>query len=81
MAAAVCKHVGARHVVITDVNDYRLDLAKACGADMALNVTKGDPDLLIESAMGSLGMRDNAFVTIIMFVIVIIVVRVVTCFV
>ena len=28
MAAAICKHVGARHVVITDVNEYRLDLAK-----------------------------------------------------
>ncbi len=28
MAAAICKHVGARHAVITDVNEYRLDLAK-----------------------------------------------------
>lgn len=28
MAAAVCKHVGARHVVIADVNEYRLDLAR-----------------------------------------------------
>jgi len=38
MAAAVCKKVGARHVVITDVNDYRLDLAKECGATRAINV-------------------------------------------
>src|SRR6185437_13374737 len=32
MAAAICRHVGARHVVITDVNDYRLELAKKMGA-------------------------------------------------
>jgi threonine 3-dehydrogenase len=29
MAAAVCRHVGARHVVITDINDYRLELCQA----------------------------------------------------
>ena len=33
MAAGIAKHAGARHVVITDVNDYRLDLAKKMGAD------------------------------------------------
>lgn len=42
MAVAIAKHAGARHVVITDVNDYRLNLAKKLGADVALNVTKGD---------------------------------------
>ena len=41
MAVAVAKHAGARHVVITDVNDFRLDIAKQLGADVALNVTKG----------------------------------------
>ena len=41
MAVGIAKHAGARHVVITDVNDYRLDLAKKMGADVALNVTKG----------------------------------------
>ena len=40
MAVAIAKHAGARHVVITDVNDYRLDLATQLGADIALNVTK-----------------------------------------
>ena len=40
MAVAVVKHAGARHVVITDVNDYRLDLAKKMGATVALNVTR-----------------------------------------
>jgi threonine 3-dehydrogenase len=41
MAVAIVKHAGARHVVITDVNDYRLDLAKKMGADVALNVSHG----------------------------------------
>ncbi len=38
MAAAVAKHVGARHVVITDVNEYRLELALKMGATRAVNV-------------------------------------------
>ena len=41
MAVAIVKHAGARHVVITDVNDYRLDLARKMGADVALNVASG----------------------------------------
>lgn len=40
MAAAIARHVGARHVVITDVNDYRLALAKQMGATRAVNVAK-----------------------------------------
>jgi threonine 3-dehydrogenase len=44
MAVAVAKHAGARHVVITDVNDYRLDLARRMGASVAINV-KSDPSL------------------------------------
>ena len=40
MAAAVAKHVGARHVVITDVNEYRLDLARQMGATRAVDVSK-----------------------------------------
>lgn len=44
MAAAVCKHAGARSVVITDVNDYRLNLAKKMGANRAVNVTKESLD-------------------------------------
>src|SRR5262249_57300552 len=38
MAAAVVRHAGARYVVITDVNDYRLDLARKVKVDLALNV-------------------------------------------
>jgi threonine 3-dehydrogenase len=40
MAIPVVKQAGARHVVITDVNDYRLDLARRMGATMAVNVSK-----------------------------------------
>src|SRR5881227_283292 len=40
MAAAVVRHAGARYVVITDVNDYRLELAKKMGVNVALNVSK-----------------------------------------
>ena len=38
MAAAICRHVGARHVVITDRNPYRLELARKMGADRAVNI-------------------------------------------
>lgn len=41
MAAAVVRHAGARYIVITDVNEHRLELARKMGADVALNVTKG----------------------------------------
>jgi len=40
MAVAIAHHVGARHVVITDVNDYRLELARKMGATRAINVSK-----------------------------------------
>jgi threonine 3-dehydrogenase len=39
MAAEVCRHVGARYVVITDVSPYRLELARSMGADLALDVS------------------------------------------
>src|ERR1700704_6180475 len=38
MAAAVVRHAGARYVVITDLNEYRLELARKVKVDMALNV-------------------------------------------
>jgi threonine 3-dehydrogenase len=41
MAAAVVKHAGARFVVVTDMNEYRLALAKKMGATVALNVKTG----------------------------------------
>src|SRR5882724_1663415 len=41
MAAAVVRHAGARYIVITDVNEHRLSLAKKMGVDVALNVARG----------------------------------------
>ena len=41
MAAAVVRHAGARFVVVTDMNPFRLDLAKKMGATVAHDVTKG----------------------------------------
>ena len=52
MAAAICRHNGARHVVITDIKDYRLDLARKLGASRAVNVTRGSvPDVMAELKM------------------------------
>ncbi|WP_226664969.1 L-threonine 3-dehydrogenase [Microbulbifer aggregans] len=52
MAAAVARHVGARHVVITDINDYRLDLAKKMGATRTVNVSREKlPDVMKEIGM------------------------------
>jgi threonine 3-dehydrogenase len=55
MAAAVVRHAGARFVVITDVNDYRLELAKKVRVDLALNVKH----TTIEAAQKQLGMREG----------------------
>ena len=52
MAAAVARHVGARHIVITDVNEYRLDLARKFGVSRAVNVTQDSlTEVLIELGM------------------------------
>jgi threonine 3-dehydrogenase len=40
MAAAVARHVGARHIVVTDINDYRLELAQQMGATRTVNVAQ-----------------------------------------
>ncbi|ALQ09095.1 L-threonine 3-dehydrogenase [Pseudoalteromonas distincta] len=55
MAAAVAKHVGARHVVITDVNEYRLDLARKMGASRAVNVANEK----LEDVIKDLGMTEG----------------------
>lgn len=55
MAAAVAKHVGARNVVITDINEYRLSLAANMGATRAVNVSKED----LGSVMTELGMTEG----------------------
>ncbi|RUO56521.1 MULTISPECIES: L-threonine 3-dehydrogenase [Pseudidiomarina] len=55
MAAAVARHVGARHVVITDVNPYRLDLALKMGATRAVDVSKEK----LKDVMTELGMKEG----------------------
>ena len=55
MAAAVAKHVGARHVVITDVNPYRLELALKMGATRAVDVSKTK----LTDVMSELGMTEG----------------------
>jgi len=51
MACAICRHVGAQRIVVTDVNDYRLGLAARMGATMAVNVSRSS----IEQARSDLG--------------------------
>ncbi|NQZ09784.1 MAG: L-threonine 3-dehydrogenase [Algicola sp.] len=55
MAAAIAKHVGARHVVITDLNEYRLDLARKMGATRAVNAAKEN----LQDVMEDLGMTEG----------------------
>ena len=55
MAAAIARHVGARHVVITDVNDYRLGLASKMGATRTVNVAK----TALTDVMEELGMVEG----------------------
>jgi threonine 3-dehydrogenase len=43
MAAAVARHAGARYVVITDVNEYRLALARKMGVTEAVNIRERKP--------------------------------------
>jgi threonine 3-dehydrogenase len=55
MAAAVVRHAGARHVVITDVNEYRLDIAAKMGVTLAINST----GRRVRSAQEELGMLEG----------------------
>jgi threonine 3-dehydrogenase len=52
MSVAIARHVGARNIVITDINDYRLEIARAVGATKAINITKTS----IEDCKKELGM-------------------------
>jgi threonine 3-dehydrogenase len=55
MAAAIARFVGARYIVISDVNDYRLALARKMGATLAINATTTS----LEDAMKTLGMEEG----------------------
>jgi threonine 3-dehydrogenase len=55
MAIPVVKHAGARHVVVTDVNPYRLELARRMGATVALDARSGD----LDTVQRQLGMKEG----------------------
>jgi threonine 3-dehydrogenase len=55
IAAGICKHVGARNVVVTDVNDYRLKLASEMGATRVVNVARES----LKDVMGEIGMQQG----------------------
>ncbi|HEV7224279.1 MAG TPA: L-threonine 3-dehydrogenase [Pirellulales bacterium] len=55
MAAAVVRHAGARHVVVTDVNPYRLELAKKLGATLTVDVR----EQTLAEAQKKLGMKEG----------------------
>jgi threonine 3-dehydrogenase len=55
MAAAVVRHAGARYVVVTDVNPYRLELARKMGATLAINPSEGS----LRDVQKQLGMQEG----------------------
>ena len=55
MAAAIAKFAGARTVVITDVNEYRLELSRKMGVTRAVNVAKED----LKAIMAELGIKEG----------------------
>jgi threonine 3-dehydrogenase len=55
MAVPICKQAGARHVVITDINPYRLDLARKMGVTLALDVRTEK----LTDGMEKLGMKEG----------------------
>jgi len=55
MAAAIAKHAGARYIVVTDVNPWRLELAKKAGVTFAIDVSKQS----VAQAQKELGMKEG----------------------
>lgn len=55
MAAAICRHVGARHIVVTDLNESRLMLAEKMGASKGFKVGRDD----MSSVIAELGMKEG----------------------
>lgn len=55
MAVAIARHVGARHIVVTDVNEYRLAIAATMGSDLEINPQK----VSVRDAMERLGMTEG----------------------
>ena len=55
MAVAIARFVGARHIVVTDINEYRLALAETMGADYEINTSTST----VRAAMDELGMTEG----------------------
>ena len=55
MSAAIARFVGARFIVMTDVNEYRLKLARSMGVDAAINISTDD----VSTTMKKLGMKEG----------------------
>jgi threonine 3-dehydrogenase len=55
MSAKIARHIGARFIVITDINENRLELARKMGVDVALNISTGD----LAKVQQDLGMREG----------------------
>ncbi len=55
LATAIARHAGARNIVVTDVNPYRLDLARRMGADLAIDARERSP----KDVIGELGMSEG----------------------
>ena len=55
MAAAVVRHAGARHVVVTDISDFRLELARSLGVTRTVNVATTD----LQTVITELGMKEG----------------------
>ncbi len=53
MAVAICRYAGARYIVVSDLSDARLEIAKKLGATLTVNPSKGEK---IDDAVKSLGM-------------------------
>jgi threonine 3-dehydrogenase len=60
MAVAIARHAGARRIVVTDLNDYRLAIAKSLGADAAINISRES----VREVMPSLGITSGFDVTL-----------------
>jgi len=58
MATAIARHVGARRIITTDINDYRLNLASKLGATRTINVTKQS----VTDVMQELGIEEGFMV-------------------
>lgn len=55
MAVAIARHIGARYIVVTDINDYRLNIAKELGADYAVNIQHNN----LQETMQKLNMTEG----------------------